>query len=121
MAYVPPRSVLVIEPDLRARREIADILLVNGLLVLCSVGAREALKLLRDGLTPDVLVFDARRSLRELATFARSQEALSLPTVAVVRSPRRPDESDTPARVTRATLDDLASAITATVDALRRN
>ena len=120
MAYVRPRSALVIEPDVHARLEIADFLLLSGLLVLCSVDAQEALGLLRDGLTPDVLVFDARRSTVELVTFARSQPARTLPTVAVVAGPLRPDAPDSAIPVTRATLEGLVEAIGSAVAARRR-
>lgn len=114
--YLRPHSVLVIEPDVRARREIADVLLVNGLLVLCSVGAREALELLRDGLTPDALVFDARLSIRELTLFGLSHQPTSLPAVAVVPPNRRwPGSPDVATRVTCATLHELPAALSETI------
>lgn len=115
MADVRPRSALIIESDVRARLEIADFLLMRGLLVLCCAGAQEALDLLRDGLTPDVLVFDARRSTVELAMFGRSQQAPDLPTVTVVASPPPPDHPGSAPRGTGTTLEGLADAISVAV------
>lgn len=112
------RAVLVIEPRGVARREIADLLLLEGLIVLCSVSARDALELLGDGLTPAALVFDARVSTREVADVCLSFQRAELPLVAVVGHDRQwPGALEVADRVTRATLQELPAVL---AEVLRR-
>jgi CheY-like chemotaxis protein len=91
---MPAGPILLVEPDARARAELADALLVAGHLVFCAVDSVEAVGFLRSGITPRWIVFDCRRRRLELERFQaqreRDPELRGAPIVVLASHAREP-------------------------------
>ena len=81
------KSVLIVDDDEAMREVMAEALSDEGLVVSCSANGRDALKVLRSGLRPDVILLDLMMPVMDGWSFreeqARDPALASIPVVVV--------------------------------------
>jgi len=90
------KSVLIVEDDEAMREIMAEALGDEGLAVSCSANGLDALKVLRSGLRPDVILLDLMMPVMDGWSFreeqSRDPSLASIPVVVVTaaHSPHKP-------------------------------
>jgi len=81
------RSVLIVDDDEALREALAEVLAEEGLEVSCSANGQEALRALRSGLRPDLILLDLMMPVMDGWAFreeqAREPLLASIPVVVI--------------------------------------
>ena len=110
------RSVLIVDDDHALRETVAEALEDEGLAVSCSVDGSDALRMLRSGLRPDVILLDLMMPVMDGWAFraeqARDAALSSIPVVVVTAAHTLPRPIDARAIVRKPfKLEELLRAI----------
>jgi CheY-like chemotaxis protein len=86
-AVHPPRSILVVEDDVEERELLGDYLRRNNFTVRCAPNGAEAIEMIEDGMTPNVILTDLIMPGvlgTSVVDYVRSDERLRDVTIAIL-------------------------------------